>query len=162
MNGSDKKTKFLELPFEIKATIAKLIFFFKWTQSHSAPSWASFAQSPLLLLPLLPSLFQYHKIHKRADAISLLVSFISSGRQHVLHGYFVKPGNWDPKKYGIKTSKLLFDSCISAYVESGKPHLAAQIFSKIKRLKYSLDGWLQCACKWIGKTLFFAFNFACL
>ncbi|KAJ0046027.1 hypothetical protein Pint_06117 [Pistacia integerrima] len=105
-----------------------LLSFFKWAQSHLPPS---LIKSPLPLLSLLPSLFQYHK---HSDAKSLLVSFINSDHQHVLHSYIVNPSNWDPKKYGIKLSKPLFDTCISAYVESGKPHLAAQIFNKMKRL----------------------------
>ncbi|KAJ0102357.1 hypothetical protein Patl1_06174 [Pistacia atlantica] len=105
-----------------------LLSFFKWAQSHLPHS---LIKSPLPLLSLLPSLFQYHK---HSDAKSLLVSFINSDHQHVLHSYIVNPSNWDPKKYGIKLSKPLFDTCISAYVESGKPHLAAQIFNKMKRL----------------------------
>ncbi|KAJ0046236.1 hypothetical protein Pint_06491 [Pistacia integerrima] len=114
-------------------TLAKrpntLISFFKWAQSHLPPS---LRQSPLPLLSLLPSFFQHRKY---LDAKSLLVSFINSDRQCVLHSYIVNPSNWDPKKYGIKLSKPLFDTCICAYVQSGKPHLAAQIFSKMKRLK---------------------------
>ncbi|KAJ0101288.1 hypothetical protein Patl1_06600 [Pistacia atlantica] len=97
-------------------------------------------QSPLPLLSLLPSLFQHRKY---LDAKSLLVSFINSDRQHVLHSYIVNPSNWDPKKYGIKLSKPLFDTCISAYVRPRKPHLAAQIFSKMKRLKVK-PGLLSC------------------
>ncbi|KAJ0047149.1 hypothetical protein Pint_06495 [Pistacia integerrima] len=110
---------------------------FKWAQSHLPPS---LRQSPLPLLSLLPSLFQHRKY---LDAKSLLVSFINSDRQRVLRSYIVNPSNWDPKKYGIKLSKLLFDMCISAYVQSRKPHLEAKIFSKMKRLKVK-PGLLTC------------------
>ncbi|CAM8978296.1 unnamed protein product [Rhodiola kirilowii] len=90
-----------------------------WSQSfHSSASLTS-------LHAVLYSLFRHSKF---ADAKSLLTSFISTDKDHLLHSSILRPTPSLPK-----LSKALCDTCIGAYAQMGMPHLAAQIFNKMKR-----------------------------
>ncbi|KAF2318589.1 hypothetical protein GH714_009184 [Hevea brasiliensis] len=103
-----------------------LLSFFKWAQTHLPPS---ISQSPLPLLSLLPPLLSHHKF---SDAKSLLTSFIAADKTNVLHRHILHP------PAGVehtRTLRALLDTSIGAYVGSGRPHHAAQIFSKMKRLR---------------------------
>ncbi|KAG6600102.1 Pentatricopeptide repeat-containing protein, partial [Cucurbita argyrosperma subsp. sororia] len=105
-----------------------LLSLFKWAQKH-VPSFSSPPNNSLSsLFTILPSLFSHNKF---SDAKSLLVSFIANDRQHELHNLILHPTRDLPRP-----SKALMDTSIGAYVQMGKPHLAAQIFKKMKRLNY--------------------------
>uniref|UniRef100_A0A0A0KLC8 Pentatricopeptide repeat-containing protein n=1 Tax=Cucumis sativus TaxID=3659 RepID=A0A0A0KLC8_CUCSA len=105
-----------------------LLNVFKWAQKH-VPSFSSPPNNSLSsLLTLLPSLFRHYMF---SDAKSLLISFISSDRQHELHKLILHPTRDLPEP-----SKELLDTSIGAYVQMDQPHLATQIFNKMKRLNY--------------------------
>ncbi|KAF4352083.1 hypothetical protein G4B88_002190 [Cannabis sativa] len=101
-----------------------LLSFFQWSQTHTP----SLTQSPALLLTLVPSLLRHNKF---SDVKSLLVSFIASDRQNKLHQALLHPDHTLPRP-----SRALLDTSIGAYIESGKPHLAVQIFNKMKRHQF--------------------------
>ncbi|KAJ7970401.1 Pentatricopeptide repeat-containing protein [Quillaja saponaria] len=102
-----------------------LLTFFKWLQNHIT---STLSHNPKPLLTVLPYLFRNKKL---SNAKSLLFSFISFNRHHDLHNLVLHPNRGLPR-----LSKPLLDTSIGAYVQAGEPHLAVQIFKKMKRLGF--------------------------
>ncbi|KAL6527095.1 hypothetical protein OROGR_016185 [Orobanche gracilis] len=102
-----------------------LLSFLSWARCHSAVK-------PLTLLPLCPLLSLLNSLishHKFNDANSILHSqILSEHPHHQLHLHLLHPARSLPPK-------ALLDTSIFAYCRSGWPHLASQIFKKMKRHK---------------------------
>ncbi|KAH7862192.1 hypothetical protein Vadar_001267 [Vaccinium darrowii] len=104
-----------------------LLSFFTWAQSHIPALTIDPTQTLPSFLTILSSLFSHNKF---VDAKSLLVKFISADRRHFLHQSLLHPVRSLPRP-----SKALLDTAVGAYVQLGNPHLAIQIFKKMKRLR---------------------------
>ncbi|KAJ6325388.1 hypothetical protein OIU76_012467 [Salix suchowensis] len=87
--------------------------------------------SPLPLVSLLPSILRYRHFH---TAKSLLSSFISVDKSSSLHHLLLHPQKINNPVTCLHISKPLLDVSIGAYVACGRPHQAAQIFNRMKRL----------------------------
>ncbi|CAN1237750.1 Pentatricopeptide repeat-containing protein At2g16880 [Linum grandiflorum] len=102
---------------------ATLISLLRWSQSH-LPS--ALARSPLPLLAVIPSLIAHHRFD---DSKTLMKSFIASDKQNTLHYHILHPDS------RTQLSRAVYDVSIGAYVAAGRPHHAADIFKKMKRLR---------------------------
>ncbi|KAJ6900561.1 hypothetical protein NC652_026613 [Populus alba x Populus x berolinensis] len=87
--------------------------------------------SPLPLLSLLPSILRCRHFHA---AKSLLSSFIFVDKSSSLHYLLLHPQKTKNPVSCLHISKPLLDVSIGAYVACGRPHQAAQIFNRMKRL----------------------------